>query len=90
MILAINAMDNGEYVRHCGGGYEAGGDGGAVLLPCDPFLHQPDVSFLLFDSVVLRAQRGFEGVMQLNLIHNTIFCIKHVEVVNFCRHAGVV
>ena len=69
VILTINAMENGEYARHCGSGYKAGGNGCTALLPCDPFLHQSDVPLLLFDGVALRTQRGFEDMMQLDPLH---------------------
>ena len=90
VILTINAVENGEYSGHRGGGHKAGGNGCTALLPCNPFLHQSDISLLLFDGAALRTQRGFEDVMQLDLICNLIFCVEHVEVMHFCHHAGVV
>jgi hypothetical protein len=29
-------------------------------------------------------------MMQLNLIGDTIFSVEHAEVMDFCRHAGVI
>ena len=63
MILAINAVKNGEYPRHSGGSYQTGGDGGSAFLSGDPLLHQPDVLLLLLDSAALRTQRGLENMM---------------------------
>ena len=62
-VLTVDAMKDGEYMRHGGGSYEAGGDSGVALLLCNLFLHQPDVSFLLFDGTALGSQRGLEDVM---------------------------
>ena len=55
VILTVDAMEDWEYAGHCGGGHEMGGNGSTVLLPCDPFLHQPDISLLLFGDATLRA-----------------------------------
>ena len=90
MILTINAVENGEYLGHCGGGHKVSGNGCTTLLPCNPFLHQSDISLLLFNGAALGTQRGFEDVMQLDLICNSILCVKHAEAMHFCRHAGVV
>ena len=81
MILAVDAMEDGEYSRHHGGSYEAGGNGRAAFLPCDLFLHQPNVSLLLLDGAALRTQRGFEDV---------ILRIEHAETMHFRCYAGVI
>ena len=33
VVLSVDAVKDGEYTRHGGGGYETGGDGSAALLP---------------------------------------------------------
>ena len=38
-ILAVDAMEDGEYMRHGSGGYKAGGDSGTAFLLCNLFLH---------------------------------------------------
>ena len=68
VILAIDAMEYREYMRHCSGSYKAGGDGHTAFLPCDSFLHQSDILLLLFGGMALRAQGGFEDMVQLDLI----------------------
>ena len=55
VILPVDAVEDREYMRHGGGGYKMGGDGRAALLPCDPLLHQSDVSLLLLSGAVLGA-----------------------------------
>ena len=90
MILTINTVEDGEYLRHRGGGHEAGGNGCTALLPCNSFLHQSDVPLLLFDGAALRTQRGFEDVMQFDLVCNSIFCVEHAEAMHFCCYARVV
>ena len=63
VILAVNTVKDGEYVGHCGSGYEAGGNGCAALLPRNLLFHQPDISLLLFDGAALGSQRGLEDMM---------------------------
>ena len=77
MIFTVDAVEDGEYMGHCSGSYEVGGDGRAVFLPCDPFLHQSDVSLLLFGGAALRTQGGFEDVVQLcyDSLHFLLSCL---------------
>ena len=55
-------MEDREYVRHCGGGYEAGGDGSVALLSSDLFFHELSILFLLFDGTSLGAKGGLKDV----------------------------
>ena len=73
VILTVNPVKDGDYPRHRCGCHEASRDGRTPLLSCDPFLHQPNISLLLFDSATLRTQGGFENVMQLDLICDMVF-----------------
>ena len=90
MILTIDAMEDGEDSGHCGGSYKVSRNSCTALLPCDAFLHQPDVSFLLFDGAMLRAQGGFEDMVQLDLIRHAILHIEHVEMMYLRHHTRVV
>jgi hypothetical protein len=90
VILTVNAVIDGDNARHRSGGYESSGNGGAMLLSGDPFLHQPDVALLLFVSAALGAQGGLQDVMQLNLISNTILHIEHAEAVYFRCNTRIV
>ena len=90
MILTINTVIDGDDARHCSSGYESSGDGGATFLSSDSLLHQPDVALLLFVSATLGAKGGFQNVMQLDLVSDTILHVEHAEVMYFCRYAQVV
>ena len=80
MILTIDTMEDGEYTRHSGGSYEAGRNGHAALLPCNPFLHQSDISLLLFGGTALRTERGFKDVvLRVSLSHNCETVIRDLD-----------
>ena len=62
-------------MRHRSSGYETSADGSTAFLSSDPFFHESGISLLLFDGAMLRAEGGFEDMVQLNLIGNAIFYI---------------
>ena len=90
MILTIDTVIDGEDTRHRSSGYESSGDSGATLLSGDSLLHQSNVAFLLLIGTTLGAEGGFQDMMQLDLIGNAIFCIKHMEAMYLHRYTRVV
>ena len=61
-----------------------------AFLSRNSLLHQPDISFLLFDGAALRPQRGLKDMMQLDLIGDAIFGIEQAKAMYLCRHTQIV
>ena len=90
MVLTVDTVIDGDDARHRSSGYESSGDGGMTFLSSNSLLHQPDVALLLFISTMLGAKGGFQNMMQLDLVSNTILRVKHTEAMYFRRYAGIV